>query len=100
MPGHYRLVSDQGISFGVVELKAGLTTVLPTGIVRIVSGKDNHFYAIKSSLDPSTGGAIVKGDEISVPPGRYQISDPDDASAQLSEIEIQADEIRDLSLPP
>ncbi|MGE0515504.1 MAG: VWA domain-containing protein [Hyphomicrobiaceae bacterium] len=99
VPGTYELVSDQGFSFGVFQFEAGSTTTVNPGLLRIANGKANHFYAIKSHTDPEVSGSIVQGQDVSLPAGKYTISDPDDDAAPAVTFDINAGQTIAMNMP-
>lgn len=98
VPGRYLLRSSSDFEFGEFEFRSDATTVVNPALLRIIAGKDSHGYSITSLTTGARGTDVIKGEDVSLPAGRYVVADPDDADVQPVEILLNEGELREIRI--
>jgi hypothetical protein len=98
LPGRYAARTSLPFLWSDIELVAGRITTLRPALVRIAhrSRSEHVLYRIVQ-LDTGLEGSAVNGDDLSLPPGRYRIDDPDRAGT-AQEIEVEENETREVTI--
>jgi Ca-activated chloride channel family protein len=99
LPGRYSARSSLPFVWSEVELTAGKTVTLRPALARIVHRGGNAEHVLYRIVQLETGieGAAVNGDDLSLPPGRYRIEDPD-REGTVREFEVKENETREITV--
>ena len=99
VPGRYSARTSLPFLWNDMELKAGQTTTLSPALARILhrSGSaDSVLYRIVQ-LETAIEGTAVNGSDLSLPPGRYRVEDPDRPGVAV-EFEVKANETKEVTI--
>ncbi len=99
IPGRYTARTSLPFLWNDIELKAGETTALRPALARIVHRGGNTEHVLYRIIQLETGieGWAVNGDDLSLPPGRYRIEDPDREGVS-AEFEVRENETREIAI--
>lgn len=96
VPGRYHLRTSQPFEWRDVEFKAGQTTPLRPAVLRILDAAAVHRLYTITAAGGATGSA-TKDADVSLPAGRYVISNPDTGLAPIA-VELKEGEVREVTI--
>jgi hypothetical protein len=99
VPGRYSARTSLPFLWNDIELKAGRTATLRPALARILHRSGSADSVLYRIVQVETGieGTAVNGSDLSLPPGRYRIDDPD-RPATTVEFEIKENETREVTI--
>jgi hypothetical protein len=100
VPGRYSARTSLPFQWSEIEFKAGQTTTIRPALARIVhrGGKAESVLFRIVQLETGIEGSAVTGGDLSLPPGRYRIDDPDRPETAAVEFEVKDGETKDVGL--